>query len=65
MPIVLRGGLGQPTHGSGVRLVSVATASSGSGVTPLPPATICATVERLVARNSLSRAPVREHAASA
>ena len=40
---------------SNARLDSVGTASKGRRVTPAPPATICASVERLVARNSSSR----------
>ena len=41
------------------------TASRGSKVTPAPPATICASVGRLVARNSSSRAFALEQKASA
>jgi hypothetical protein len=47
------------------RLVSVATASRGNNVTPAPSATICASVGRLVARNSSSCAWAREQTASA
>ena len=46
------------------RAASVGTASFGKSVTPAPPATICVSVERLVARNSPSRTRAREHTAT-
>src|SRR5690606_23148671 len=47
------------------RRFSAATASLGKSVMPAPPATICASVGRLVARKLSSRSPAAEQSESA